>query len=374
MSDAALIAATAAEAREAGVDAAAPILSTFEFWPRWLFYFPIIVHWTLLSIRYGSLSLPTAANPAFEAGGLCGESKTDLFATFGPECRERMAPFISVAVPSGPSAEGDVLERALVAMQKAGLKWPVVAKPDIGCQGTGVQLIADRDALARYIAGFPAGERVVLQQWVQQEGEAGVLYIRPPGAPHGSIFSLTLKYFPAITGDGQSSVEELIRADARAGCIAELYLVRLAEERKRVLAAGKRLPLVFTGNHCKGAIFRNGAPYVTAEMTAAFERVARSIARFHFGRFDVRFTSLEDLMRGDFTIIEVNGAGSEATHIWDPATGLIEAYATLFRQYRLLFSIAARNRADGVRPMRVFDLLRLYRRQQRLMASYPPST
>ena len=52
-------------------------LSFFEFWPDWLFYFPVVAHWIALGLRYGDFSLPTAANPTITAGGLCGESKLE---------------------------------------------------------------------------------------------------------------------------------------------------------------------------------------------------------------------------------------------------------------------------------------------------------
>ena len=53
------------------------LLSFFEFWPDWLFYFPVVLHWIALGLRYGDFSLPTAANPTITAGGLCGELKLE---------------------------------------------------------------------------------------------------------------------------------------------------------------------------------------------------------------------------------------------------------------------------------------------------------
>lgn len=349
------------------------VQSNFEFWPRGLFYFPVIVHWLLLSLRYRSLTLPTLANPDFEAGGLCGESKTALFAKLGPDCRRWLAPYTSVRRSVTDAQREDDIERAFAAMREAGLEFPLIAKPDIGCQGAGVQLIPDAAHLARYLDGFPRGERLILQRWVGYEGEAGIFYVRHPAAPRGFIFSVTLKYFPCVTGDGSSSLEDLIRRDPRAGRIAEVYLSRYGAHRRRILVQGEIFRLVLTGNHCKGAIFRDGYQCLTPQLTAHFEQIARSIPEFHFGRFDLRFPSLSALQRGEFTIIEVNGAGSEATHIWDPDMELFEAYRTLFRQYELLFAIGAQNRARGFRPMRAVNLLRLYRRQQRLMAAYPLS-
>ncbi|MFT9216834.1 MAG: D-alanine--D-alanine ligase, partial [Acetobacter malorum] len=53
-------------------------LSSFEFWPGWAFYTPVVIYWILLGIRYGDFSTPTAANPRIETGGLCGESKSGI--------------------------------------------------------------------------------------------------------------------------------------------------------------------------------------------------------------------------------------------------------------------------------------------------------
>jgi len=94
---------------------------------------------------------------------------------------------------------------------------------------------------------------------------------------------------------------------------------------------------------------------------------------FHIGRFDVRFTTLEALQRGEFTIMEVNGAGSEAVHAWDPKYSIRQVYRMVFAKQRLLFRIADANRRKGHRPIGKMRLARLYLEQQRLMALYPPS-
>ncbi len=349
--------------------------SIFEFWPRGLFYLPLIVQWLLLSLRHGHGALPTLVNPRFECGGLCGESKTQIFAEFGAAAQRYLAPFVAFrrASTAGPRSVERDLARALTLMKSEGLSFPLIAKPDIGCNGAGVQLIADAAELRHYIASFPTGEKLLLQLWVDDPGEAGIFYVRDPEAERGSIFSITLKYFPYVVGDGVSTVEQLVRADARAGRIADVYLSRFGDQQHRVLARGEPFRLVLTGNHCKGAIFRDGTYLATPALTAQFETIARSIPEFHFGRFDVRFTSLAELQRGNFRIIEVNGAGSEATHVWDPDMGLFDAYRVLFRQINMAFSIGAKLRTRGLQPISLLTLLRFYLRQRRLMAAYPLS-
>ncbi len=107
-------------------------------------------------------------------------------------------------------------------------------------------------------------------------------------------------------------------------------------------------------------------------LTEAFERIARALPGFHFGRIDVRFASLSALLRGEgFRIIEINGVGSEATHIWDRSTTLREAWRAQFSHYGAAFRIAAANRARGHRSCGLWAMYRLWRRQKRLMAAYP---
>jgi hypothetical protein len=341
-------------------------LSFFEFWPDWLFYFPVALHWIALGLRYGDFSLPTAANPTITAGGLCGESKLETLDQVNGPVRALVTRYTSVVAQPGGMA------RAEQALTAASIDYPLVAKPAVGCNGTGVQLLRGRDDLARYLAEFPRDERIVLQEFVADEGEAGIFYVRHPDEASGRITSITLKHVPLVIGDGRSTLRQLIAADRRAGRVPHLYLSRLAGRLHDVPRPGERVPLVFVGNHCKGSIFENGTHLATPALTDAFERIARALPAFHFGRIDVRFASLSALLRGEgFRIIEINGVGSEATHIWDRDTTLREAWRAQFFHYGAAFRIAAANRARGHRSCGFQAMYRLWRRQKRLMAAYP---
>ncbi len=340
------------------------LVSRFEFWPDWAFYTPIVAQWILLGLRYGDMSLPTAANPGIELGGLCGESKGAILDQVAAPQRSLIAPYICL-----DPTDVDAAERA---MEAAGLGFPVIAKPDIGCNGAGVRLLADRAALAGYLDEFPRDARLMLQRFVADEGEAGIFYIRRPGEAAGRITSLTLKYAPSVVGDGQSTLEALVRADPRAGTVPHLYLPRLGAASARVPAAGERVRLVMVGNHCKGAIFRDGRDEITAALTERMDAFARAIPEFHFGRLDVRFGSLGALRRGEgFTVIEVNGVGSEATHVWDARARLLPSWADQLYHYRAAFEIGHVQRARGHRTSGIRAMWRYWRRQRQLMARYP---
>ena len=123
------------------------------------------------------------------------------------------------------------------------------------------------------------------------------------------------------------------------------------------------------------ALGKSTAPLVPDEiMEACFDDIAKRLPEFHFGRFDVRFEDFAQVQQGRaFTIVEVNGAGAESTHIWDRSTGLVEAWRALMRQYRWLFEIGAANRARGVKTMPWRDFIAAYRREKALTPLYPPT-
>lgn len=359
------------------LDTSGPPLSYFEFWPMWAFYPPVALYALWLMLRYRGVLLPTAANPSFPGGGFYGESKARILALAMAHVPEWVAPFVEVRRPevadrssaAGAAAE---LKAALSVMAGAGLAFPVVAKPDLGCRGAGVKLLHDEQQLARYLRDFPAGAGLVLQRLVPFEGEAGIFYCRRPGQARGRIVSITLKYFPHVVGDGRRTLRQLIHDDPRAGALSHLYMRRHAERLDTVPAPGLAVRLAFAGSHSRGAIFRNGSHLVTPEMEACFDAIAQRLPEFHFGRFDLRFERFSDVQQGrGFTILEINGAGAESTHIWDRSTGLLRAWRDLMRQYRWLFEIGAANRARGFAPMRWRDFVRDYRREKALTPRYP---
>jgi hypothetical protein len=209
---------------------------------------------------------------------------------------------------------------------------------------------------------------------VAHEAEAGVFYVRVPGEASGRIVSLTLKYFPYVYGDGRSTLRELILADPRAGCVPHLYLPRHTARLDDIPERGEPIRLAFAGSHSRGSIFRDGTSLVTPEMTAKFDAIARSMPEFWFGRFDVRFTDIGRLQAGeDFTILEVNGAGAEMTHVWDRSTSLARARLDLMEQYRLLFAIGRANRDRGHRGQSLAEFWRAYQREKTLTRLYPPT-
>jgi membrane protein DedA with SNARE-associated domain len=301
-------------------------VATAERIPPALFYLPLVINLIRLGLSHRSLTLPTAANPTIFTGGMWGESKSSYFVDVAPSECQWIADFVVVKRNVGAWSLGADIERAHNALNEAGLEFPLIAKPDIGWHGHGVRRIDDRAQLESYIAHFPEATPLMLQRYVPYEGEAAVLYARLPGEPKGRILSLTFRYFPHVLGNGRSTVRQLIVSDARAQWKSALHLGVDPTHRgvdpldlNRIPARGEVVRIALIGNQRAGALYRDGHRHITAALEARFDAIGRSMTEFHYGRFDLRFDTVEGLMRGEnFSIVEINGIGGEAIDCWDP--------------------------------------------------------
>ncbi len=319
----------------------------WEFWPPWLAYLPVIPWILYLGIRHRSLTLFTAANPGIPTGGFAGESKAEILRHLA------CVPEYTVVPASLPAAER--VKAAAEFTARAGLAYPLVLKPDAGERGNGVAIARSEADAAAYLS---AATRDTIVQRYAGGLEFGVFYYRIPGEPEGRIFSITEKRFPAVRGDGRSTIAELIGRDRRASLLAETYIARLRRGAAEVPARGEEVEIAEIGSHCKGAIFLDAGYLETEELRRSIDGIAKGHPGFYFGRFDVRADSVAEFRAGRVAVLELNGVSAEATHIYDPAVRLREAYRVMFRQWRLAFEIGAKNREAGARPAPLLALAR----------------
>ena len=139
----------------------------WEFWPPWLFYIPVVRWCAWLSLKYRSITVFTAANPAFPDGGLVGESKSEILGAIGDRGRVART-VVAEGVATGgreggaggreggagvgvePGAWGRRRSRA----GRGGGRSAVVVKPDVGERGRGCRSCGARRRSTR---GWPRG-------------------------------------------------------------------------------------------------------------------------------------------------------------------------------------------------------------------------
>ncbi len=320
----------------------------YEFWPPWVFYLPLVPWVVYLAIRHRGFTTATAVNPAIPDGGLVGESKFDILRQMHGQ--ERWV------VPTALLRDGEDADERVdnlrCVMQERGWSYPVILKPDVAERGTGLRL-AQNEASARTYFSEMGGD-VLVQTYHPGPYEAGIFYYRLPGKRHGTILSITDKEFPVIAGDGEHTLRQLIWLHKRYRMQARTFFKRHKQDLDHVFEKGEKVPLGMAGNHAQGALFRDGAHLVTPALCERMDSIADGFPGFDFGRFDVRYSDIEKFKAGeDLAIVEVNGALSESTNIYDPKFTLVDAHRLLFRQWAILFKIGALRIRRGARVPRL---------------------
>jgi hypothetical protein len=308
------------------------------------------IYGPLLALRYRHPCFFSAANPGMYISGLGLESKYETLQSIPIQARPR-----SIRIKRGTSDE--MLWQAL---EQEGLRFPLVAKPDIGFRGLLVAVTDTFEALAAHLRAFPVD--FIVQEFLDFPEEVGVFYVRFPGADKGRVVSLTLKQFLGVSGDGQSSVRALIEKDSRAwiqvlsaglGHLPPASLESVPEE-------GSAVRLSSIGNHSRGTRFINGSAHIDEALHRTFDELSRGIPGFYYGRFDVKCESLAALKQGkNFKIIELNGIGAEPTQIYDQSSGTyLGALATIMRYWTVVARISAANHDAGAPYISAWGMLR----------------
>src|SRR4030095_2597915 len=240
-------------------------------------------------------------------------------------------------------------ENVLKETDQGKLKFPVVGKPDIGMKGMMVKKLEDKDDLLEYALSSKVD--FLMQEFVPYQNEVGIFYYRYPNEEKGHISGIVKKEFLAVTGDGVSRVEQLLLKNKRA--VLQLPVLKKTEKDKMniVLKNGEELILVPYGNHVRGAKFLDDSQLIDEELTNTIDSICRKVNGFYFGRLDIRYNSWEELKQGkNFSIIELNGSGSEPTHIYDPRHSVFWAWKEITKHWRILYRISKLNHQLQKRP------------------------
>jgi hypothetical protein len=327
----------------------------WEYWPFHVVYGPIYLYWLWLCTRARSFFFFNTSNPTILNGGFLMESKKEIYdlipAGFYP--------------PTLFFKRGTSNKKILATVNEKQLQFPLVGKPDIGMQGKAVKKILNYADLIDYASKSKVD--FLIQEFVPYKKEMGIFYYRYPGDAKGHISGIVEKEFLTITGDGVSNMETLLKKNKRH--ILQLPVLRktYGKELNTVLHHGEEFLLVPYGNHVRGAKFLDASHLIDEGLTNTVDTICRQVEGFYFGRLDVRYNSLEQLKQGkEFSIIELNGAGSEPTHMYDPKHSIFFAWKEIIRHWEILFRISRANHRLLKKPyMNVNDGLDMLKANKR---------
>lgn len=308
----------------------------WEYWPFDVVYLPVYFVWMYFALRSRTWFFFLPANPSIKNAGFLLESKKEIYNII-PE------KFIPKTILVNTKAQVSFI---IEKMNEAGINFPCIAKPDTGMKGLAVAILENETDLESYTRKILTD--YLIQEYISLPNEIGIFYYRMPGEEKGRISGIVNKEFLKITGDGKSSLEILLQADPRhqlqLGALSKIYGKGL----QQVLKKGEIKNLVPYGNHARGAKFTDVSSWADERLVKFIDCICQQVPGFYFGRLDIRFNTLEELRQGiKFSIIELNGAGSEPTHIYDPAHSVFFAWKEIIRHLRLLFLISMKNYKAG---------------------------
>jgi len=325
-------------------------LRSWEYWPFGILQGPALLYWLLLAVRARSLFYFSASNPGILSGGMMGESKSDVLKLV-PEGVKPKTFLVKL-----PATARSIVEQ----MSLHQLSFPVIFKPDLGERGWMVRRIENESDIESYLKEIRID--FIVQDLVDLPLEFGVFFVHYPDKPQGRVTSITMKRFLSVIGDGTSTLRELILSLDRAKLQWELLSVKYKTELDVVVPKGESRELVSIGNHCLGTTFLNANHLITPKLNDSFNRISRQIKGFHFGRFDLRCASFEDLENGNVQIVELNGCGAEPAHIYHPGASFWRGMATLFRHVHNMYRISVINHSMGVPYISFQEGRAIYRR------------
>lgn len=307
----------------------------WEYWPFGIVQFPVIIYYFWLSLRARSFIFFSGSNPGITMGGMFGESKFDVIqkipTQYIPPTFLMKAPITAAAV--------------MRKIKNNGLALPLIFKPELGERGFMVKRIDSMHDVEEYLREMPFN--FLVQDLVSLPFEFGIFYTRFPDQQKGRVTSVTMKEMLSVTGDGKSTLHELILRKDRAKLQWEKLRLTFAERLGDIIPCGEKVELVSIGNHCLGTKFLDGSHLINDRLSETFDHISRQIEGFYFGRFDLRCATLEDLYDGKVKILELNGCGAEPAHIYQPGFPLFKGMKVLITHWRNIFLIARENAQRG---------------------------
>tara|TARA_R110000868_G_scaffold408882_1_gene693109 strand:- start:43815 stop:44795 length:981 start_codon:yes stop_codon:yes gene_type:complete len=299
-------------------------------------YIPIYFLWAFYAVKAKSIFFFNASNPTIKNGGFIMESKKAIYNLI-PQQYYPKTELIK---------EGTAVVEIKAIIEQSNIRYPFIAKPDVGLRGSGVKRINTLEDLEQY--ALKANFDFVVQDLIPFKNEVGIFYVRYPNEEKGKITGIVSKEFLIVTGNGVATVEELIKVNPRYELQLKVLKKEYGNKLLEVLPEGEKLNLVPYGNHARGAKFIDGSHWITGKLEATINEMCLQIPGFFFGRMDVMYNTFEELEKGkNFAVVELNGAASEPTHIYDPRHSLFFAWKELARHITYMYEISVENNKNG---------------------------
>ena len=311
-------------------------VSNWELWPFKLRYFLISPIWLWYCLRSGSFWFFSSSDPTLTFGGFEGEGKKEMYDLLPKE-------FYPKTIYISPEEDFDKLKNKIA---ENSFSYPFVVKPDVGMKGLLFRKIDNEKQLRIYHQKIPI--EYIVQDLVNYPLELSVFYYRYPDKQKGVITGLIQKELMDVYGDGKSTLWDLISSHEKAKHRPEEMRIKHEEHLQKVIPEGERYILTYAANLNRGAKFTSLENMIDDDLLKLFDEISHN-AKFYYGRYDLKCSSVEDLKKGkNFSILEFNGSGAEPNHVYHSGYSLFGAYKVFLMHWKVLYRISKYNHEHGI--------------------------
>lgn len=312
-------------------------ITDWEQWPFKVLYAPLVPIWLYYIIRSRAIWFFTPSNPKLTFGGMEGEPKKEMHDLLP----EKYRPVYFNVAPGQP------VDAVLQTINQMDIGFPLIVKPEVGCQGILMRKLETADDLRFYHQQMKV--EYIVQKFVTFPMEVSLFYYRYPWKEKGNITGFLQKIPLKVQGDGLHTLEELILRDNKSKKRVEELRKKHGALFQKVLAPGEEFKLSDAANHNRGARFVDLSREIDNTLVSLLDEISLSVNDFFYGRYDILCNSVEDLKRGEnFVILEYNGCGAEPNHFYDTGYSLRRAYLEIIMHWKKLFSISRYNHKSGI--------------------------
>ena len=313
-------------------------ITHWEDWHYLVKYIPLSPAWLWYCVKSGSFWFFTPSNPTLTFGGFEGESKNEMYMQLPPGSYPQSI-FISCSLAFTKVEE---------SVRISDFTFPFAVKPDVGMMGFMFRKIENMNQLQKYHAAMSSD--YIVQKLIDYPIEVSVFYYRYPNEASGHITGFLKKEFHEVTGDGKSTLRELITRYPRVRFRVEEMKLKHEKRLNDVIAGGEIYCLSYALNLSRGGKLVSLAHEKDSRLLKVFDDLSNYSKHFYYGRYDIKCLSIEDLKEGNnFSILEYNGSGAEPHHIYGDGNNLIQAYRIVLHHWKVLYTISKLNHKSGQR-------------------------
>ena len=311
-------------------------IANWEYWSVYSIYLPLFPVWLYCAYKARTLLFFHGANPSIKYGGMAMESKKEIYDLI-PENWIPKTVFVSSEIS---------FNEILSELKSQTINFPIIVKPNIGLKGLGVAELKDSDELENYQNHNDCD--FLIQEKIKYQNEVGIFYHRFPDEKTGKITGMVKKEFLSVTGNGKKTLRELVMENPRSAFQIKAIEQKMGSEMNKIVPENEEIILIPFGSHTRGAKFIDISSDVTEKLEQKIDEICTKVNGFYFGRLDVMFENLELLKAGkNLKIIEINGAKSEPTHMYDPKHSLFFAWKEITKHWKIMAEISRKNHEKG---------------------------